>query len=88
MQFVLEQPASPNHLTAATITPQHLLFNRNDLFLGGRLRPHLFCLPVLKVYERMYTEVKSVSNTDAVPLGLLLLARETSHGSRESGDEW
>jgi dihydroorotase len=31
----------------ATITPQHLLFNRNGLFQGG-LRPHLYCLPVLK----------------------------------------
>lgn len=32
---------------AATITPQHLLFNRNALFKGG-LRPHFYCLPVLK----------------------------------------
>src|SRR5690606_873499 len=31
----------------ATITPQHLLMNRNDLFLGG-IRPHHYCLPVLK----------------------------------------
>ena len=32
---------------AGTITPQHLLFNRNALLVGG-LRPHLYCLPVLK----------------------------------------
>ena len=32
---------------AATITPQHLLLNRNDLFVGG-IRPHNYCLPVLK----------------------------------------
>jgi len=32
---------------AATITPQHLLLNRNALFAGG-LRPHHYCLPVLK----------------------------------------
>jgi len=32
---------------AATITPQHLLHNRNAIFLGG-LRPHYFCLPILK----------------------------------------
>lgn len=32
---------------AATITPQHLLFNRNSLFQGG-LRPHYYCLPTLK----------------------------------------
>jgi dihydroorotase len=33
--------------TAATITPQHLLFNRNSLFQGG-IRPHFYCLPILK----------------------------------------
>jgi dihydroorotase len=32
---------------AATITPQHLLHNRNDLFAGG-IRPHYYCLPILK----------------------------------------
>ena len=32
---------------AATVTPQHLLMNRNALFSGG-LRPHHYCLPVLK----------------------------------------
>lgn len=34
-------------LLAATITPQHLLYNRNALFKGG-LQPHWYCLPVLK----------------------------------------
>ncbi len=33
--------------TAATITAHHLLYNRNALFVGG-LRPHYYCLPVLK----------------------------------------
>lgn len=32
---------------AATITPQHLLYNRNHMLVGG-IRPHLYCLPVLK----------------------------------------
>lgn len=32
---------------AATITPQHLLFNRNHMLTGG-IRPHLYCLPILK----------------------------------------
>ncbi len=32
---------------AATITPQHLLMNRNDLLVGG-VRPHNYCLPILK----------------------------------------
>ncbi|MEZ4454932.1 MAG: dihydroorotase [Gemmatimonadales bacterium] len=41
--FVLE--AGPN--LAATITPHHLEFNRNAMFQGG-IRPHYYCLPVLK----------------------------------------
>lgn len=32
---------------AATITPQHLLYNRNSLFQGG-INPHFYCLPILK----------------------------------------
>ena len=32
---------------AATITPQHLMFNRNHMLSGG-IRPHLYCLPILK----------------------------------------
>ncbi|NET40176.1 MAG: dihydroorotase [Cyanothece sp. SIO1E1] len=35
---------------AATITPQHLLFNHNILFKGG-IRPHFYCLPILKGEE-------------------------------------
>jgi len=35
---------------AATVTPQHLLMNRNALFAGG-LQPHHYCLPVLKAEE-------------------------------------
>jgi dihydroorotase len=34
-------------LIAATITPQHLLWSRNALFVGG-IRPHYYCLPILK----------------------------------------
>jgi dihydroorotase len=36
----------PDNL-AATITPQHLLFNRNHMLAGG-IRPHYYCLPILK----------------------------------------
>jgi len=39
--------ASSDRCTAATITAHHLLYNRNALFTGG-LRPHYYCLPVLK----------------------------------------
>jgi dihydroorotase len=45
VQFVLE-----TNTIAATITPQHLLFNRNIIFKGG-IRPHFYCLPVLKREE-------------------------------------
>ena len=38
---------SASENVAATITPQHLLLNRNDLLVGG-VRPHNYCLPVLK----------------------------------------
>jgi len=36
-----------NRFTAATITAHHLLYNRNAIFTGG-IRPHYYCLPVLK----------------------------------------
>ena len=39
--------AAADENLAATITAHHLLFNRNALFTGG-LRPHFYCLPVLK----------------------------------------
>ena len=38
---------SAGAFTAATITAHHLLYNRNAIFLGG-VRPHYYCLPVLK----------------------------------------
>jgi dihydroorotase len=44
-QYVMNAPA--NEPIAASITPQHLLYNRNAIFTGG-LRPHYYCLPVLK----------------------------------------
>ena len=43
VQFVKHAGAG----VAATITPQHLMINRNALFAGG-LRPHAYCLPVAK----------------------------------------
>ncbi len=39
--------AQSNGPTAATLTAHHLLYNRNALFTGG-MRPHYYCLPVLK----------------------------------------
>lgn len=43
VQFVCQ--AGEN--VAATITPQHLIYNRNDMLVGG-VKPHYYCLPVLK----------------------------------------
>ena len=43
----VEFVASASDTVAATITPQHLLLNRNDMLVGG-IRPHNYCLPVLK----------------------------------------
>jgi len=51
---------------AATITPHHLLANRNDMLVGG-IRPHYFCLPILK---------------RANPHQLALLAAATSEARR------
>ncbi|KZY81929.1 dihydroorotase, partial [Oleiphilus sp. HI0071] len=69
-EFVL----SANEQVGATITPQHLLLNRNDLLVGG-IRPHNFCLPVLKrnIHQQALQEVvKSGSHkfflgTDSAP---------------------
>ena len=50
--FVVMQDAAdfvmsaPSHV-AASVTPQHMLLNRNALFVKG-LRPHNYCLPILK----------------------------------------
>jgi dihydroorotase len=45
-QYVADESASGPH-TAATLTAHHLLYNRNAIFTGG-VRPHYYCLPVLK----------------------------------------
>ncbi|MBN3799493.1 dihydroorotase [Burkholderia sp. Ac-20392] len=44
--YVRDADAAPG-LLGATITAHHLLYNRNALFVGG-IRPHYYCLPVLK----------------------------------------
>ena len=58
VEFVRGRPTN----LAATITPQHLLLNRNALFQGG-IRPHHFCLPVLK------RESDRLALLDAVAIG-------------------
>ncbi|MBK8815464.1 MAG: dihydroorotase [Methylococcaceae bacterium] len=46
---------------AATITPQHLLYNRNALLVGG-IRPHNYCLPVLKREQHRQALVKAATS--------------------------
>ena len=58
--FVEEAPAR----VGATITPQHLLMNRNAIFEGG-LRPHHYCLPVLKREEDRVALVRAATSGDA-----------------------
>lgn len=49
-QYVLEADTKRQGAIGATITAHHLLFNRNAIFQGG-IRPHYYCLPVLKREE-------------------------------------
>jgi dihydroorotase len=54
VDFVLSSGAN----IAATITAHHLLLNRNDMFKGG-IRPHHYCLPILKREEHRQALVKA-----------------------------
>jgi dihydroorotase len=53
----------------ATITAHHLLYNRNEIFKGG-IRPHYYCLPVLKREEHRQALVKAaISDSERFFLG-------------------
>jgi dihydroorotase len=56
-QYVAEAGAH----TAATITAHHLLYNRNAIFTGG-LRPHYYCLPVLKREQHRLALVQAATS--------------------------
>ena len=53
-----------NDNVAATVTPQHLLLNRNDI-LGGGIKPHHFCLPVLKREKHRQALLAAVCGTQS-----------------------
>jgi dihydroorotase len=57
VDFVLESDAR----IAATITPHHLLLNRNDLLVGG-VHPHHYCLPVLKRNTHQQALIKAATS--------------------------
>lgn len=56
--------AAADARVAATITPQHLLYNRNEIFRGG-IRPHFYCLPVLKREEHRVALVAAATSGNA-----------------------
>lgn len=70
VQFIEQQQTN----VAATITAHHLLYNRNDLLVGG-VRPHFYCLPILKrnVHQQALIEAATSGNpkfflgTDSAP---------------------
>ncbi len=81
-QEAADYVASACERTAATLTAHHLLYNRNALFVGG-LRPHWYCLPVLKreVHRRALVRAatsgspKFFLGTDSAPHAAVLKER-------------
>ncbi len=59
-QYVL----AADRFTGATITAHHLLYNRNAIFTGG-IRPHYYCLPVLKREKHRLALVKAATGGNA-----------------------
>ena len=57
VKFVLSASAN----VAATITAHHLLLNRTDIFRGG-IRPHLYCLPIVKREEHRLALLKAATS--------------------------
>jgi dihydroorotase len=57
----VEFVASAPDRVAATITAHHLLYDRNAIFAGG-IRPHLYCLPVLKRREHRHALVSAATS--------------------------
>ena len=81
VEFVIGQ----SEKIAATITPHHLLLNRNDFLVGG-VRPHFYCLPILKrsIHQRALIRAATGGNrkfflgTDSAPHSIE--TKETSCG--------
>lgn len=60
VQYVLDA----NEKLGATITPHHLLFNRNAMLVGG-IRPHYYCLPVLKRQAHQQALIEAATSGDS-----------------------
>jgi dihydroorotase len=64
---------------AATVTPQHLIINRNAIFAGG-LRPHAYCLPVAKREDHRLAVRKAATSGSAK----FFLGTDSAPHSREA----
>ncbi len=81
VEFIQSAPAN----VAATITAHHLLFNRNQLLSGG-IKPHYYCLPILKRHQHQLALIKAATSgnpkfflgTDSAPHAIH--AKETACG--------
>jgi len=61
--YVRDAVTDGKNTIAATITPQHLLMNRNAIFAGG-IRPHNYCLPVLKREEHRVALLEAATSAN------------------------
>ena len=75
------EQAEPN--VAATVTPQHLIINRNAIFAGG-LRPHAYCLPVAK-RERHRLAVRKAATSGSPKFFLGTDSAPHGREAKESG---
>jgi dihydroorotase len=73
--------AGPN--VAATVTPQHLIINRNAIFAGG-LRPHAYCLPVAK-REKHRLAVRKAATSGSAKFFLGTDSAPHAREAKESG---
>jgi len=78
VQFV--QSTGPN--IGATVTPQHLIINRNAIFAGG-LRPHAYCLPVAK-REKHRLAVRQATTSGSAKFFLGTDSAPHARGAKES----
>ncbi|WP_157314887.1 dihydroorotase [Chitinibacter sp. GC72] len=76
--------AGPN--VAATVTAHHLLMNRNAMLVGG-IRPHLYCLPILKREVHRQALVRAVTSSDVAIRSKFFLGTDSAphaKGAKES----
>jgi len=71
--------AATGPMIAATVTPQHLIINRNAIFAGG-LRPHFYCLPVAKREQHRLAVRKAATSG----LANIFLGTDSAPHSREA----